>query len=408
MERAASTCRLMHTSTIRINSDKTCHANFSQFPLAKTRNSKPWYFESSIPQSIHKYNSILYMSRTTKSSSSSYLLVKIRLFIFLLLLLLLYQHNCVAFMSSSNTNNNNEPHHHSEPELCSHSNLKATTRAIPDRVIIGYTTSDAKSQSSLEKVTRSVENGVNVLMWSFISLQVEETNSSVVRPVIRGGPDLSSLKLYRSYLKELGYGDTIHLISFGGWNGPHLNTDFSAEEMYLSWKEYGGDIFDGFDWDLEGEDNAEGPGNYFSVDVLNRMGEMSALAKKDGYIVTIAPMESYLDVGIPKFSRYVNLPYEDDWHPEFTYHGANLYAYILAKWQDAIDLISIQLYESFSHAAYSINHLGKSPSVWLVDYVIALQSNDEGFYVNFDTDDDIDLGRTFVNVPMEKLVIGKL
>ena len=280
------------------------------------------------------------------------------------------------------------------------------SRLIPDKVIMGYTTSDARTQQSLDRVTRAVENGVNVLIWSFIAFQTNET-TAIKCLKIQGGPDLSSVRLYQTVLQEMGYGDTLHLVSFGGWNGPHLNTDFTAEELYLAWKEYGGDVFDGFDWDLEGEDNIEGPGNYFTIDVLNRMGEMSELAKKDGYIVAMAPMESYLDIGKESFSRYVNLPYDDDWHPEFTYHGANVYAYILTKWQDSIDLISIQFYESYSHAAYSINHLGKSASDWLTEYLIYLKSNGEGFYVNFGTDHDVRLGRMFVNVPINKLVVGK-
>ena len=138
------------------------------------------------------------------------------------------------------------------------------------------------------------------------------------------------------------------------------------------------------------------------------MGEMSQFAKNDGYIVTMAPAESYVDVSTSRFSRYVNLTYaEDKWHQDFTYHGANVYAYVLAKWPDAIDLISIQLYEGYSHASYEINHLkSKSPSKYLIDYVMSIKSKGEGYVVNFEDDKSLNLKNSFVKIPMNKLLIG--
>jgi len=92
--------------------------------------------------------------------------------------------------------------------------------------------------------------------------------------------DLNSIEAMKNKLDTMGFNDVIHLVSFGGWNGPHLNTAFSAEELYESWKSYGGHIFDGFDWDFEGNDNINSPGNVLTVDCLERMGQMSELAKK--------------------------------------------------------------------------------------------------------------------------------
>ena len=285
--------------------------------------------------------------------------------------------------------------------------LGVKQRTIPDKVIIGYTVSNAKSSSSLEKVTRAIESGVNVVIWSFIRLEAAvEENGDDYKPIIKGGPSIPHVKEYKLKLEEMGYGDTLHLVAFGGWNGPHLNTDFSSERMYQAWKQYGGDVFDGFDWDLEGEDNLLGPGNYFTMDVLDRMGEMSSFAKKDGYIVTMAPAESYLDISTSEFSRYVNLTYDEDWHPEFQYHGRNVYAYVLAKWPDSIDLVSVQFYESYSHAAYHINHLQEPASTWLVNYVEQLKHAGEGYRVNFQTDREVGLEDTFISLPLEKLVIG--
>jgi hypothetical protein len=38
---------------------------------------------------------------------------------------------------------------------------------------------------------------------------------------------------------------------------------------------------------------------------LDLMGGMSQLAKRDGYVVAMAPMESYLDPSTHTFDRYV-------------------------------------------------------------------------------------------------------
>lgn len=167
-------------------------------------------------------------------------------------------------------------------------------KTLPKNVIVGYTTSKADTAKSLQKVTQAIQNGVNVVIWSFIQLtkttssqMTEETTSKVsttkltLKPIIRGGPDLQKLEIYIKKLHQMGYDDTVHLAAFGGWNGPHLDTSFSAEEMYEAWKEYNvNGVLDGFDWDLEGEDNVQGPNNVFALDVLERMGEMSRLAKQ--------------------------------------------------------------------------------------------------------------------------------
>ena len=59
--------------------------------------------------------------------------------------------------------------------------------------------------------------------------------------------------------------------------------------------------FDGIDWDIEGNDNETDAANYFSPGQLNLMGEMSALARADGFAVSLTPCESYLDVSTPAF-----------------------------------------------------------------------------------------------------------
>lgn len=119
-----------------------------------------------------------------------------------------------------------------------------------------------------------------------------------------------------------------------------------------------------------------------------------------------APPESYLDITNFKFSRFVNLTYPEPWHREFQYHGHNVYAYILAKWNDAIDLVFVQFYESYSHAAFKVTVLGMDPSEFLVGYVRRLVSQGEGLVVHFESDPSTELNNQFVSLPLEKLVLG--
>lgn len=96
-----------------------------------------------------------------------------------------------------------------------------------------------------------------------------------------------------------------------GWNGPHLDTSLTAEHWYEIWKNHVGGTFDGIDWDLEGHDNLDSQTNTFSVECLNLMGDISRLAKEDGYIIGMAPPQSYFDLGRSSFSRSVNLTEPD-------------------------------------------------------------------------------------------------
>lgn len=45
---------------------------------------------------------------------------------------------------------------------------------------------------------------------------------------------------------------------------------------------------------------------------------MSALAKANYYVVSMAPPDSYLDATRSAFSRPVELAYPEAWHREFT------------------------------------------------------------------------------------------
>ncbi len=165
-------------------------------------------------------------------------------------------------------------------------------------------------------------------------------------------------------------------------------------------------LFDGIDWDLEGHDNVQSPTNEFTKECLDQMGGFSALAKKDGMIVSMAPPESYLDITNQGFSRFVNLTYPEPWHQDFEYHGRNVYAYVLAKWEDAIDFVLIQFYESYSHAAYQISNRGMDPSLFLWEYNLQLETQGGGLTVNFEDDPSLCLKSQHVALPFDKLVFG--
>ena len=184
--------------------------------------------------------------------------------------------------------------------------------------------------------------------------------------------------------------------------------------------------FEGFDWDIEGNDDGAHHGNLFQVNVLDLMGEMSTLAKRDGYLVAMAPAQSYLDPGTSEFSRHVNLPPREDWQPTFFYAGRNTYAYILHVYgEETFDFISIQLYEGWSSANYAISTKGVDPATYIASLVQNVTGSNGhgdgdgsgggdgggggGWVVDFSTDPDSkvnQLGRQRIRIKKEQLVIG--
>ena len=292
-----------------------------------------------------------------------------------------------------------------------------------------------------------MEEGVNVLIWSFISFEVVADNydrpNGTTRTTISNNKgqklnikvsqNLDNYRTYREKLIEMGHDSIKHLVAFGGWNGPHLPPGFSGSQLYEAFKEvnllkFAGNVddcyddndekecnkktlltqlWDGIDWDLEGHDDIQNPQNEFSLEELNQVGEFSKLAKNDDLIVSMAPPESYLDTTTNRFSRFVNLTYpNDDWHRDFQYHGWNVYAYIMAKYGEFIDFVFVQFYESYSHALYQTEKMGMSQSDFLVQYMESLSNNGFGYNVNFEDDDTIDLKNQFVNLPLSKIVFG--
>jgi chitinase len=294
-------------------------------------------------------------------------------------------------------------------------------RPLPERVLIGYAT------HCTDKVARAVKEGVNVVIWAFVEIRPaassggdddqqqpphdnDDIGTSLATNVAKciSYFDLDGAKRMIANLDSEGYSDTIHLISFGGWNGPHLPEELTAEEIYKAWKEEFGSHFHGIDWDLEGHDTVDYPTNIFTIDCLEKMGQFSRLAKKDGYIVGMAPAQSYLDVQSSMFSRSVNLTDPSrEWHNEFHYFGANVYAYVLSKYGDEIDFVSVQFYESFSRAGMSLNYYHMSQEAYLQFYVQDLViAKGETFFVDFDQDPTLQYGSRKVSFPISKLVLG--
>jgi len=176
----------------------------------------------------------------------------------------------------------------------SRSSQRRSGRPLPEKLLIGY-------GNDLEKIRRAVESGVNVVIWAFVDIvsTTADTLGEATNPhdcdtaterqarqgqceykaKIKTDLDLASVRKLIAELDEDGYEDTVHLGSFGGWRGPHLDPNLSASEWYAAFKEHLGDTFHGCDWDLEGHDDLDSPTNCFTVDCLNKLGEISRMMK---------------------------------------------------------------------------------------------------------------------------------
>lgn len=276
--------------------------------------------------------------------------------------------------------------------------IKEIIRPLPSKVIVGYShlCDDGKAKTA-------IRDGVNVLIWSFMEI-VES------RGVTGGNMDIDCIQKLIIDMDAEGYDDTVHLVSFGGWDGAHFeHTKYtSAEEWFGTWKHDVGNIFHGIDWDFEGNDDLGSPNNEFLLETLDRMGEICKLAKQEGYIVSMAPPQSYLDIDTSRFSRFVNLTDPDrQWHSDFHYFGANVYAHTLAKYGDYVDLVQVQFYESYARAAMEVFDNKHSPERYLSLYNLHLVvGKNESFFVDFESDPSVGLPSQDVGLPRSKLVWG--
>jgi hypothetical protein len=253
-----------------------------------------------------------------------------------------------------------------------------------------------------ERVDQAINDGVNVVIW--FSLQLENRGE----PMITSAVSPACVQTVVARLKDAGL-NVVHLISVGGWGVPHPDTSFSGEEWYTSFKRWNQAVagpgfengFDGIDWDLEGHDQQDAPQNNFTVDTIRLIADFSKLAKKDGYLTSIAPPQSYLDVGTSEFSLSVTHP-ATHWHDEFLYAGRNTYAPWLVMHPDW-DFISLQLYESWSPANHFMGGRGIDPANYLSDLVSAMA---KGWMVKFSQVPELGLKDQKISVPPEKLVLG--
>ena len=278
---------------------------------------------------------------------------------------------------------------------------------LPKKMKIGY----ANWGECDEKIFEAVQNGLNTIIWFSVDLS---SNPQTHRPEITRGPNYQDVAKMIKRFRDNGY-NIINLLSIGGWNTPHPDTAHSGKEYFEAWLELNRKIsneelefygFDGFDWDIEGNDDFKSTHNHFTFAELDVMGEMSKLAKEKGYIISMAPAESYLDTTTNAFSLSLlhNHPEWEKEVPKFTYHGRNAYAYLLAKYGvDTFDFISVQLYEGYSHTLYMYSREKKDFGSILAKYINAYES---GYEVDFTMEKGSGLEKVLIKIPKEKIVIG--
>ena len=293
---------------------------------------------------------------------------------------------------------------------------RSVRRALPSKVLIGYTA--GRDYATVRNAV--VRDGVNVVIWSFVEIIVPESVTTTTEGVLKTNLNIKQIRRLIIELDMSGYSHVVHLASFGGWDGPHIQQPSSpissAREYSNGWmsawrSSIASTIFHGIDWDFEGNDDVASPLNYFRRTELDSMGHISQQMKDEGYIVTIAPPQSYLNFDSSDFTRYVNITQDRGWHDDFSYFGNNIYAYALYKYGAHIDLVSIQLYESYSNAAMSIYRDGNTAEDYIYNYIYNIAHvNKQSFLVNFTQDLQLGgtMGSSSVRVPMElnKLVIG--
>ena len=319
-------------------------------------------------------------------------------------------------------------------------------RKLPaGNLIVAY----APGTCNVTRVVNAVRRGVNVVIWFSINLGFNASNGGA--PQVQGGPSPSCIASTAAALQRLGL-ETTHMISIGGWDAPHPNTTFDGVQWWNEWRRWNENVvarpelgfygFDGIDWDLEGNDAMSSSWNHFSVKCMTLVGTFSQAAKRAGYLVSLVPPESYLDVTTSAFDRRLDHAYTE-WHQDFKYHGHNVYAYWLARYgrtavaissaptaaaaaataaatataaaaaaaaagdDDQVvptfDFVSLQFYESWAHAGYYIDQTGVPASEYLAWAAGAMQ---RGWMVDFSSDPSLKFASCPVAVPARQLVIG--
>lgn len=217
------------------------------------------------------------------------------------------------------------------------------SRTLPAKVLIGY-------GSECDAVHRAIYDGVNIVIWSFLDVRVSPDRNDM-SPVRRlddksasTGLSLSqrrttvstnlNLTAIRDLIDELdhsGFGHVLHFASVGGWNGAHLNAAITAHEWYLTFNDSVGDVFDGIDWDLEGNDQMISSDNFFTVECLDKMGDISRLAKEGTCVYTLFWMLHH-PRGRLTLAHHVRLPS----FGRRSIHQHSAAAVLSGHWQQAI------------------------------------------------------------------------
>jgi chitinase len=299
------------------------------------------------------------------------------------------------------------------------------------------------------KVEKAIEDGVNVICWSFVDMietletmepstpenkdQQQPTTTTTTSPssaFFQTNLNIRSIQLIRE-----AYPSVIHLAAIGGWNGPHpLGITCGTEwcRLFVQFNQQHNFVFDGIDWDLEGHDDIDtSPTSKFTFSILNVMADFSLEAKKTyGMIVSMAPAESYLDPLLASssssispnteekesFSLALNLPPRSPWDKNivrsFQHAGRQCYAYVLHRAGiQTFDWISLQLYEAFSAFTYDTTITKHHPDSNNID-TRRLQANAifdraNAFVSGFPVHIHGDMNETIrVQVPLSRLVIG--
>ena len=202
--------------------------------------------------------------------------------------------------------------------------------ALPETILAAY----ANWGQCDDKIVQAVRDGVNVIIWFSVNLALDEaTGAPSITGPATGAEYLGCVAKRVREIRAINPG-VAHLVSIGGWNSPHPDTSLSGREWFRVWERWNAEEvarpgegwhgFQGFDWDIEGNDDGKHHGNVFTLAVLDLMGEMSVEAEAGGFLVAMAPAQSYMDHTTSQFSRSVDFPPNDPWHPDFFYAGCAL------------------------------------------------------------------------------------
>eukprot|EP00042_Codosiga_hollandica_P041962 m.378947 g.378947 ORF g.378947 m.378947 type:complete len:391 (-) comp56209_c0_seq3:120-1292(-) len=309
--------------------------------------------------------------------------------------------------------------------LCGTGAVGVVPRPLPATVLAAYPGSAYTTDGTADPaVLEAARTGVNVIIWNDVVLVSDEQTGA---PMVElAGITLSCVAATAKQLIAENL-QTTHLVSIGGWGAPHPATanpitgaSYTAAEVYNAWatwnnataREYDWNGFDGMDWDMEGANEASSPENYFTAACLDLVGQLSQLAKADGFVISLVPCESYFDPTTGNFSQSLLFPYPEWKNVDFYYHGRNPYAYLVARYGQAMqnqqsvntfDFVTIGLYESYSHADYNITVLGVPAAEYLNDFVPRLI---RGWLVQFADEPDMNFPSQWVSLNQTQVVLG--